>query len=76
MRTVLIFTDIPSHYEYAVSDWPVLDVNDVIDLNIELRNPKDPTRFKKMDGDYMIIKKKNKHSTSEGFIQYLELKSC
>ena len=77
LRTVIVFTDVPKHIEFRVSDWPLLDEGVVIEMDVELKNPKDPSRVRKIQGEYVVEKKRNKHSSksgsTNGFTQYLEM---
>jgi hypothetical protein len=76
-KTIIIFTDVPRHYELRVSDWPLLNEGDVVEIDANLRHPKHLNKKRIVQGEYVVTKKKYKHisvqSSLNGFIQYLEL---
>lgn len=76
-RTVVIFTDLPIHIEYRIGDWPILQIHDVIDVDISLKNPKDTSRVREVKGEYLVSRRILKYTTKvpnlQGLTQYLEL---
>lgn len=76
-RTIVIFTDLPRHIEYRIGDWPILQINDVIDVETSLKNPKDLSRVREVKGKYYVSRRILKYTTKDrnldGLTQYLEL---
>jgi hypothetical protein len=77
MRTFLIFLDVPKHVEYQVSDWPVMNMGQQINVKTVLRDPQNLKKSKKIDGIY-IIKNVNLNysldrTSRSGLSQYIEL---
>lgn len=77
IRTVLVFLDLPVHYEFRSSDMPLMPEGTKIEFDMELRNPKDPRRVRKVQGEYMVMRRKLVYETSRpsmtGLSQFLEL---
>jgi hypothetical protein len=75
VKTFLIFTDLPKHIEWRVSDFPILQEGESIDFDMNLINPRDTKRTRKISGSYIISRRVLKYSTTKpsGFSQYLEL---
>lgn len=77
VRTFLVFTDLPVHYEYRAGEWPILPVNTVIEFDTVLRNPEDPSLERRIGGSYFISTRKLRYSTTRpsraGLTQYLEM---
>lgn len=77
VRTFLVFLDLPVHYEFRASEMPLLEEGTKIEFDLELRNPKDPKRVRKVQGEYRVQRRKLVFGTSKpsvmGLSQYLEL---
>jgi hypothetical protein len=72
IKTYFIFTDLPVHLEYRVHDLPLMQEKTIINFNISLKHPKDPTRIRAVNGEYTVSRNKLMYS-SDGLVQYLEL---
>jgi hypothetical protein len=75
-RTVVVFTDLPRHIEFRSFSWPLLRVNEEVHIDdLELKNPFDLTKKRKISGVYRISACKYKFSAKkmDGFTQFLEL---
>jgi hypothetical protein len=76
IRTYVVFLDLPKHIEYRVTDLPLLQVNDSIEFNLNLRDPRNLTKIWKVNGLYIIFKRILKYcsdnSKKSGLTQYLE----
>jgi hypothetical protein len=75
VTTFLIFTDLPKHIEWRVDGFPVLQEGEIIEFDMNLVNPLNMKRSRKVNGNYVISRKILKYSTTKpiGFTQYLEL---
>lgn len=77
MNTFLVFTDLPIHVEYRVEDWPLVYKGLEIIFKINLVNPRDVKKVRKINGKYKIISHKlmysNDKSFASGLSQYIEL---
>lgn len=77
MRTFLIFTDLPVHYEYRVHDMPLIPEGLEIEFDTVLKNPADTARERRVAGPYCVRRRKVRYSTTQpsklGLTQYLEL---
>ena len=78
VRTFFIFSDLTIRYEFRVSDGPYLPTGSEICLKMNLRNPKNPSRIRKIDGVYRVEKCKivysNEIASKTGWSQYLDLR--
>jgi hypothetical protein len=76
-RTFFIFLDLPFHFEFRVSNAPLFNVGSSFHVKLNLRNPKDPKRIRKMDGAYLVKNRKivysNEIPSKQGWSQYLSL---
>lgn len=77
VRTFLVFLDLPVHVEFRATNMPLLSTGTVIDFRLSLRNPKDPKRLRRIEGEYEILRKRLIYQTEKpsvrGLTQYLEL---
>ena len=77
VRTFFIFTDLPQHLEYRAGEMPLIPEWQTITLDLSLRNPRNPTKVRRVQGDYQVSKQILKYSSSDrkrmGLTQYLEL---
>lgn len=76
LRTFLVFLDLPWHYEFRVSEMPLIPEETVIEFNLSLRDPQTGhTRL--MEGPYKVCRRKLAYRTDKpsllGLTQYLEL---
>ena len=75
VRTFLVFLDLPIHYEFRVSDMPVLLEGTIIEFDLSLKDPKS-RKSRRVEGPYIVLRRKLVYSTSKpstsGLTQYLE----
>jgi hypothetical protein len=75
IRTYLVFLDLPIHYEFRVSDMPILPEGMIIEFELDLMDPKS-RRSRRVEGPHVITRRKLVYSTSRplstGLTQYLE----
>lgn len=75
VRTYLVFLDLPIHYEFRVSDMPILAEGIVIEFDLSLQDPKS-RKSRRVEGPHVIARRKLVYSTSKpsnvGLTQYLE----
>jgi hypothetical protein len=80
IRTYVIFLDLPKHLEVRISDLPLMQINDIIEFDFNLKNPRDLTKSWKINGSYRISKRVLKYcsdnSKKSGLTQYLSFLSC
>lgn len=78
LRTYVVFLDLPKHIEYLISDIPLLRINDVVEFDLSLRDPRNTSKIWKVNGSYTvsnrILKYTTDNSKKSGFTQYLEFK--
>ncbi len=75
VRTFFVFLDLPVHIEFAVSPMPIMSEGLVIDMDMVLRNPKDPRKTREVRGPHLIHHVKLTYKSSgrtSGFSQYVE----
>ena len=89
VKTKLIFVDQIYYVEYTTFKFPILSVGEIVKINI--KNPTVPNvnkngklkdkisknndiKLKPIIGEFTVISKKNTYN-SNGFTQYIELKS-
>ena len=72
----MVFLDLPIHYEFRVSDIPLLPEGTVIEFNLTLKDPRS-RRQREVMGPYKVVRQKLVYNTarasSSGLSQYLEL---
>jgi hypothetical protein len=72
-----VFLDLPVHVEFRVTDMPLLPEGTEMHVRTSLRNPKDPSRVRKVDGTYVVRRRKLLYATDRpstmGLSQYLEI---
>ena len=78
VRTVFVFLDVPRHMEFRAGNMPLLPEGTIVEFDISLRSPRDPTKTKKIDGPYEIVRSVLKYETGrpglEGLTHYIEWK--
>lgn len=78
LRTFFVFLDLPIRYEFRVQDAPYFVQGTEMRLKLDLRNPKDPSRVRKINGVYKVeccrLVYSNEVVTKTGWSQYLELR--
>lgn len=77
VRTFLVFLDLPIHYEFRVSNMPLLPESTVIEFALDLVDPADPkSKKRRVEGPHVVMRRKLVYSTSRassiGLTQYLE----
>lgn len=76
VKTYFVFLDLPQHLEIFAGSLPVLDVGTEVEYDLLVRNPKNPSAVRKIQGIYKvkerILKWKNLSKRRSGLIQYLE----
>lgn len=77
IRTFYVFLNIPNHVEFRAQNMPLLSEGAVIELDISLKNPRNPQKTKRIQGPYKVEKHLLRHSdkrvSRSGVSQYLEL---
>lgn len=73
LKTFLVFKDLPVHVEYRAGDCPLLKKGLQVDFQIDLRNPMNPKKIRKVDGTFVIDRVHLVYSGKEGWAQYIEL---
>jgi hypothetical protein len=78
VRTIFIFTDLPRHIEFRAGELPLLGKGTVVDFNVVIKNPRDSTKSRHVEGPYVvhraILKYETGRATITGLTQYLEWK--
>ena len=78
VRTVFVFTDLPRHIEFRAGELPLLAEGTIVEFNIELKNPRDPKKVRRVEGRHKIVRAVLKYETerasASGLTQYLEWK--
>lgn len=76
IRTFFIFLDVPRHFEFRAGSLPRLSVKDKVEFDLSLRNPRDPTKTRKISGTYEVRSIRMKYEASkaglQGLSQYVE----
>lgn len=76
VRTIFIFTDLPSHIEFRAGDFPLLASETVVMFNAVLKNPRDPKKSRHIEGPYKVQRAILKYETGRpgmtGLTQYIE----
>jgi len=77
VRTFFVFLDLPTHVEYRVPDMPILPEGTHIDVEMDVRYPRDPRKTRSLDGPYVVHRRRliftTKRPDAMGLSQYLEL---
>lgn len=73
VRTVLVFTDLPVHIEFAAQPMPLLEKGTVLDFDLVLSDPRDTRKRRHVSGDYEVAARKLRYSSKSALSQYLEL---
>lgn len=77
VRTFLVFTKLPKHIEFRIKEIPLLSEGTVLEMDIALKNPRNPSKTRRLQGPYRIVKRKLVYSTARpevmGLSQYLEM---
>jgi hypothetical protein len=80
VRTVFIFTDLPRHIEFRAGDLPLLAEGTVVEFNVVLKNPRDRTKSRHVEGPHkvqrMVLKFETGRTGLMGLTQYVEWKSA
>jgi len=75
VRTYLVFLDLPFHYEFRVSDMPILSEGMIIEFGLDLKDPKSK-KSRRIEGPHVLVRRKLVYSTLRssniGLSQYLE----
>ena len=78
VRTYIIFLDLPKHLELRINDIPLLQTNDVMEFDLNLKDPRNMNKTWKVTGSYFVSKRILKYcsdsSKKSGLTQYLEFK--
>lgn len=78
VRTVFVFTDLPVHIEFRAGELPLLVQGTVVEFNVVLKNPRDSTKSRRIEGPYKVHRSVLKYETGRvgmaGLTQYLEWK--
>lgn len=78
VRTFFVFLDLPTHVEYRVPDMPIMSEGTQIDVEMDVRYPRDPRKMRPLDGPYVVHRRRliftTKRRDAMGLSQYLELK--
>lgn len=76
VRTFFVFLDVPRHVEYRVDDMPLLPEGTIVEFSLNVKNPRDPTKSRDINGPYKVIRRKLKYLSDSpgrrGLSQYLE----
>ena len=79
IRTYTVFLDLPKHIEYRVVNLPLLQVNDVVEFDLKVKDPRNLEKVWKVNGPHYVLKRILKYcsdnSKLSGLTQYLEFKS-
>jgi hypothetical protein len=71
-----VFLELPRHVEYRVDNMPLLPEGTVVEFSLNVKNPRDPTKSRDINGPYKVIRRKLKYlsdsSSKRGLSQYLE----
>lgn len=74
--TYFVFIDLPKHIEFRFQDLPILQEGLVMEFDLNIKNPKDPSRSRKIQGSHIlnrcILKCGGKRA---GITQYIEWKA-
>lgn len=80
VRTFCIFLDLPRHIEYRIDGFPLLHPLDVVEFDLTLKNPRDLTKIRNINGPYFVSKVVLKYSSNYqralGLSQYIEWLPC
>ena len=78
IRTYVIFLDIPKHLEIQIDQIPLLQVNDTVEFDLKIKDPRNLDKIWKINGPYLVSKRILKYcsdnSKLSGLTQYLEFK--
>ena len=76
VRTVFIFTELPIHIEFRAGNFPLLGKGTVVEFDIVLKNPRDSTKSRHIEGSYKVQRSVLKYVTGRaglsGLTQYIE----
>ena len=77
IRTFCIFLDLPKHVGLRMEGIPLLNVGEVIEFDLLVKDPRDPKRTRKIDGAYYVFRRVLKYASDTrpslmGLTQYLE----
>ena len=79
VRTVFIFTDLPIHIEFRAGELPILVTGTIVEFNATLKNPRDPTKSRRIEGPHIVRRSVLKYETGRagltGLTQYIEWKT-
>jgi hypothetical protein len=79
VRTVFVFTEIPRHIEFRAGDLPILEEGTIVEMKLTIKNPRDPTKVRLVEGPHKVVRSILKYETGRaslgGLTQYLEWKS-
>lgn len=71
--TYFVFTDLPKHIEFRTEDLPILKEGMEVDFELNIRNPRDPKKTKRIEGLHVITRIILKYGGKRsGFTQYVE----
>ena len=77
VRTFFVFVDLPQHLEFRVGEMPILNKGTEIELNMSLRNPRNPSKVRRITGVHNVVRRLLKYVAGSGsrggLSQYLEL---
>lgn len=79
VRTVLVFMDLPVHYEFVAQPMPLMEEGVVMNFDLTVEDLQDKRRKREINGPYQIKRRKliydSKTPSKLGLTQYLELDS-
>ena len=74
--TYFVFLDLPKHIEFRFSDLPLMKEGTKVEFDMNIRNPRDPRRTKRICGLHIISRCVLKCGGKRtGITQYIEWKS-
>lgn len=76
VRTIFVFTNLPVHLEFRAGELPLLGQGTVVEFNVVLKNPRDSTKSRHVEGPYRVVRSVLKYETGRvgmaGLSQFLE----
>jgi len=77
VRTFFVFIDLPQHIEFRAGEMPLISKGTELELDMALRNPRNPKKVKRIQGVHNVVRSVLKYSSTRppmmGLSQYLEL---
>lgn len=73
--TYFVFVDLPKHIEFRTDDLPILNKGMEMDFDVNIRNPRDPKKVKRIEGNHIASRILLKYGGKRpGITQYVEWK--